>query len=64
MKAVQCSLDLFEKNTDLEKGPRVAFMEIVAELIDPGNLVVYLWSYLFIFRSYSIYTHKLPVMKM
>ncbi|OWR50188.1 Dynein beta chain ciliary [Danaus plexippus plexippus] len=35
MKAIKCSLDLFEKQTDLEKGPRVAFMEIMAELKDP-----------------------------
>ncbi|KAJ8713922.1 hypothetical protein PYW08_007542 [Mythimna loreyi] len=35
MKAVQCSLDLFEKNTDLEKGPNVAFNEVIAELRDP-----------------------------
>lgn len=38
MKAIQSSLDLFEKQTDLEKGPRVAFLEIIAELRDPGNL--------------------------
>ncbi|XP_050667868.1 dynein beta chain, ciliary-like isoform X2 [Leptidea sinapis] len=35
MKAIQSSLDLFEKQTDLEKGPRVAFMEVVVELKDP-----------------------------
>ncbi|KAJ0173728.1 hypothetical protein K1T71_010877 [Dendrolimus kikuchii] len=35
MKAIQSSLDLFERQTDLEKGPRVAFMEITAELRDP-----------------------------
>ncbi|XP_037301353.1 LOW QUALITY PROTEIN: dynein beta chain, ciliary-like, partial [Manduca sexta] len=35
MKAIQSSLDLFERQTDLEKGPRVAFMEILAELKDP-----------------------------
>ncbi|XP_022817840.1 dynein beta chain, ciliary-like [Spodoptera litura] len=35
MKAVQTSLNLFEKQTDLEKGPRVAFMEVIAELRDP-----------------------------
>ncbi|KAL0819776.1 hypothetical protein ABMA28_007817 [Loxostege sticticalis] len=35
MKAIQSSLDLFEKQTDLEKGPRVAFMEVIAELKDP-----------------------------
>ncbi|XP_039757462.1 dynein beta chain, ciliary-like [Pararge aegeria] len=35
MKAVQSSLDLFEKQTDLEKGPRVAFMDVIAELRDP-----------------------------
>ncbi|CAH2045643.1 unnamed protein product, partial [Iphiclides podalirius] len=35
MKAIQTSLDLFEKQTDLEKGPRVAFMEVIAELKDP-----------------------------
>ncbi|XP_028032579.1 dynein beta chain, ciliary-like isoform X2 [Bombyx mandarina] len=35
MKAIQSSLDLFEKQTDLEKGPRVAFLEIIAELRDP-----------------------------
>ncbi|XP_041969099.1 dynein beta chain, ciliary-like [Aricia agestis] len=35
MKAIKTSLDLFEKQTDLEKGPQVAFMEIVAELRDP-----------------------------
>lgn len=37
MKAIQSSLDLFEKQTDLEKGPRVAFMEVIAELKDPGE---------------------------
>ena len=37
MKAVQSSLNLFEKNTDLEKGPRVAFINVIAELRDPGN---------------------------
>lgn len=37
MKAIQTSLDLFEKQTDLEKGPRVAFMEIIVELKDPGR---------------------------
>ncbi|XP_045527512.1 dynein beta chain, ciliary-like [Pieris brassicae] len=35
MKAIQCSLDLFEKQTDLEKGPRVPFMDVIAELKDP-----------------------------
>ncbi|CAH0400414.1 unnamed protein product [Chilo suppressalis] len=35
MKAIQSSLDLFETNTDLEKGPRIAFMTVVAELKDP-----------------------------
>ncbi|XP_013170954.1 PREDICTED: dynein beta chain, ciliary-like [Papilio xuthus] len=35
MKAIQTSLDLFEKQTDLEKGPRVAFMQVIAELKDP-----------------------------
>lgn len=44
MKAVQSSLDLFERQTDLEKGPRVAFMEVIAELKDPG---IYLFMYLF-----------------
>lgn len=38
MKAVQSSLNLFETQTNLEKGPRIAFMEIIAELRDPGNL--------------------------
>lgn len=37
MKAIQASLDLFEKQTDLEKGPRVAFLEVIAELRDPGK---------------------------
>ncbi|XP_075982942.1 dynein beta chain, ciliary-like [Anticarsia gemmatalis] len=36
MKAVQSSLNLFETQTNLEKGPRVAFVDIVAELIDPN----------------------------
>ncbi|CAB3248911.1 unnamed protein product [Arctia plantaginis] len=35
MKAVQSSLDLFELQTNLEKGPRVAFNEVIAELRDP-----------------------------
>ncbi|KOB79417.1 Uncharacterized protein OBRU01_00328 [Operophtera brumata] len=35
MKAIQTSLNLFEKQTDLEKGPQIAFMEVVAELRDP-----------------------------
>lgn len=35
MKAVQSSLDLFETQTNLEKGPRVAFNEVIAELRDP-----------------------------
>ncbi|XP_047526088.1 dynein beta chain, ciliary-like isoform X1 [Pieris napi] len=35
MKAIHCSLDLFEKQTDLEKGPRVPFMDVIAELKDP-----------------------------
>ncbi|XP_068619246.1 dynein beta chain, ciliary-like [Battus philenor] len=35
MKAIQASLDLFEKQTDLEKGPRVAFVQVIAELKDP-----------------------------
>lgn len=37
MKAVNSSLQFFEHQTNLEKGPRVALMEIVAELRDPGN---------------------------
>lgn len=37
MKAIQTSVDLYEKNTNLEKGPQVAFMEIIAELKDPGS---------------------------
>lgn len=37
MKAIQTSIDLFEKQTNLEKGPRVAFMEVIAELKDPGK---------------------------
>ncbi|CAB3248907.1 unnamed protein product [Arctia plantaginis] len=35
IKAVQTSVDLFEIQTNLEKGPGVALMEIVAELRDP-----------------------------
>ncbi|KOB71033.1 Dynein heavy chain 9, axonemal, partial [Operophtera brumata] len=35
MKAIQTSLNLFEKQTDLEKGPQVPFMKVVAELRDP-----------------------------
>nr|XP_049704637.1 dynein beta chain, ciliary-like [Helicoverpa armigera] len=35
MKAVQVSLDLFEVQTNLETGPRTAFMEVIAELRDP-----------------------------
>lgn len=37
MKAIQTSLNLFEAQTDLEKGPNVAFMEVIAELRDPGG---------------------------
>ncbi|KAI8425205.1 hypothetical protein MSG28_007028 [Choristoneura fumiferana] len=35
MKAIEVSLNLFEKQTDLEKGPQVAFLRVVAELRDP-----------------------------
>ncbi|XP_063367395.1 dynein beta chain, ciliary-like [Cydia amplana] len=35
MKAIKSSIDLFELNTDLEKGPQVAFMKVTAELRDP-----------------------------
>lgn len=41
MKAIQCSVDLFEKNTNIEKGPQVAFMEIVTELKDPGIILLF-----------------------
>lgn len=37
MKAVQTSLNLFDHNTNLEKGPNVAFMEVIAELRDPST---------------------------
>ncbi|XP_060805137.1 dynein beta chain, ciliary [Amyelois transitella] len=35
MKAIQTSLNLFEVQTNLEKGPRIAFMNIIVELKDP-----------------------------
>ncbi|KAI8425213.1 hypothetical protein MSG28_007028, partial [Choristoneura fumiferana] len=41
MKAIEVSLNLFEKQTDLEKGPQVAFLRVVAELRDPGEINKY-----------------------
>ncbi|KAI8425202.1 hypothetical protein MSG28_007025 [Choristoneura fumiferana] len=35
MKAIQTSLNLFEVQTNLEKGPQIAFLEVLAELKDP-----------------------------
>lgn len=37
MKAIQTSLNLFEVQTNLEKGPQTAFLEVLAELKDPGK---------------------------
>lgn len=38
MKAIEVSLNLFETQTDLEKGPQVAFLKVIAELRDPGEI--------------------------
>ncbi|GBP61181.1 Dynein heavy chain 17, axonemal [Eumeta japonica] len=35
MKAIQSSLELFETQMNVEKGPNVAFVEVIAELKDP-----------------------------
>lgn len=40
MKAIQSSMDLFELNTNIEKGPNEAFMEVIAELKDPGEIQI------------------------
>lgn len=61
MKAIQASLNLFEKNTDLEKGPRVAFLEVVAELRDPGLLIVLCFLYYWL-RHEHLYTGRILVL--
>lgn len=38
MKAIQVSLNLFEVQMNLETGPGVAFLEVIAELKDPGEI--------------------------
>ncbi|KAH9636656.1 hypothetical protein HF086_003474 [Spodoptera exigua] len=60
MKAVQASLNLFETQTDLEKGPRVAFMEVIAELRDPD---IYFYPSLDVMEEGGLFYTLMEMMK-